>query len=241
MKLLLGTWYSFGELFETEIVHALEVSESANVIHENTVSGIIFSSSHVSNKEKGNEIEQIISKYRPRANASNIGVGIRYSRCGEFKSGNNSEAWNILLVSDFIVCIFYLTEDIYKSGPIQASKTVGKIFSEWKKWVHEINGNVTVYGESGPWASEGFIWNNVQNMKEYWNAMSAWAQKNEFVVFMGGAFDNPLKEDERDSLHRASAPHEGWWRLRSNEDISVTGFVEKITGILCIPYLFPSF
>jgi len=222
LKLLAGTWYT-AEKFNTEVKHAFESSERAMEMFPGTVEGIIISSIFVHSKDNAQTIENFMKKFQKRAQTSGLKLGLRHDRCHELEN-EHSNVEQILLLSDFMICTSFPSSDEIQNPPVVVAKIVTNRFLQWREAARKVNPKVEIHGETG-WSSGGSEWNTVENMGAYWAEMNHWTGENKFRIYMGGAFDNPLNQ------WSASASHEGWWRLKDNDDTTIQGYEQKFSGM----------
>lgn len=209
-----------------EIDNAFAAAEDANRIFGGTVYNMIFTNEYVTDNSNGPKVLKMIQDNKGRARSMSLRVGTRIHTCGEIWGGPNQRIIEqIVRESDFIMCNLYPPSN--SRDPAAAVKAISDSYYSARDgfWRHNPRIEVMI-GETG-WSSSGqnFFnppqYNNVENLRKFWEGMKTWSQQHRVKVQMFEAFDEPWK---------TGLPGEktfGWWK---RADDNSRYYIEKSTG-----------
>lgn len=235
MKVIVGLWQSDITLqMETEIRLAFESAKIANDIYPDTVSALVFSNGNIAKDFKqARQTLNNIRNYKDQASKLGYKIGSRQN-CLDIttvESGKaeediiNADRRRIVNESDFIICQIEPAVHNLPSGAKAGFVTVKNDLIGFRDELTQLNPNLHVMGETS-WPSKGSEnWQNIDNLRIYWESVNEWAVDNNFTMWLGEAFDNPWKKWD------AKSANLGWWKLRENRLVGDrNGYAEKIFG-----------
>lgn len=233
LKVNIGAFQNSNErIMQKEITAAFDAAADANSNFRGTVWGITFTNEYISNESEGNRVLRMISQNKNKAKSQGLKLGTRTQICQVILSNSDrlfKVFYQIAKHSDFIMCNMYPEEALVHGPKEIAVEAIGKSFKRYAAAFHKINPNLKVIiGETG-WPSKGVSFNKspntVANLVRFWHSMAAWASRNQVLVHMFEAIDEPWKSDPNnlnpnDSKgYNGGEGHYGWWTRQGNNYI----------------------
>ncbi|RWS01710.1 hypothetical protein B4U79_17493 [Dinothrombium tinctorium] len=204
---------SDADLQRIEIDRAFKAAEYSNNKYRGTVESIVFTNEYFTDDSKGWQVLNMIQSNKDRARRLGLAVGTRTHVCGHIldpKSASYASLEAIVKNSDIIMCNIYPASDVVHSGIDRAISAVTNFYWALRDRFTKINPQIKVaIGESG-WASQGNMFNgaptSVANLVNYWNQLGDWASRNNILLYLFEAIDEPWKGDSN-----SAESHFGWW------------------------------
>jgi exo-beta-1,3-glucanase (GH17 family) len=195
----------------SEIDEAFKIAKVANKIYPGTVNRLIFTNEYVTNATTTNQVNELITKYKPAAHKMGLQVGVRSQTFGQLNNGSPPDfvaaLQNLVKNVDFIMANIYPYSETVTmtNGQPDVSADVANVAQTYnmiKTAALQLNPNIKVLiGETG-WASQGISFNNasgtlntVANAEAYYNAIVQWADTNNVQTFYFEAIDEPWKSN----------------------------------------------